>query len=74
MSGTTIHSCRNEHKISTLEAAVDTLNKKVWQGNGEPSIITQLALLTQAIKGLCWLVGLVATTVIAQVITNVLSK
>mgnify|MGYP001260887892 FL=1 len=36
---------------------VGTLNDKVWRGNGKPAPTEQMAVLSQTVRALCWLVA-----------------
>ena len=65
------HDCTQELRITGLERDVDTLNDKVWRGNGKPSLTEQMAVLRHTVNELSWLVATTCAAVIAQVIVTI---
>jgi hypothetical protein len=66
--------CKQGDKIDRLEQEMGKLNKAVFFGNGQPSVLAQLAVLRQIIMTLSWLVGVTCTAVIGQIVARVVIK
>jgi hypothetical protein len=66
--------CTQEARIGALEREVGSLNNKVWRGNGSASLTERMAVQDQAIRALCWLVGITCTAVVVQVIAMIFKK
>ena len=57
MSAASDHDCTQKNRIEGIEREVGTLNDKVWRGNGKPALTEQMAVLSQTVRALCWLVA-----------------
>lgn len=67
----TNHDCTQKNRIEGIEREVGTLNDKVWRGNGKPALTEQMAVLSQTVRALCWLVAVTCAAVIAQIVTMI---
>jgi len=65
------HDCTQENRIECIEREVGTLNDKVWRGNGKPALTEQMAVLSQTVRALCWLVAVTCAAVIAQIVAMI---
>jgi hypothetical protein len=66
--------CKQGDKIDRLDQETSKLNKAVFFGNGQPSILSQLAVMRQSIMALSWLVGVTCAAVIGQIVARVVIK
>lgn len=64
----TVHVCTQENRLVAAERDLGRLNKAVFFGNGEPSIIAQMAVMRRTVYALCWLVAVTCSAVIGQVV------
>jgi hypothetical protein len=69
-----VHDCKQGDKIDRLEQEMGRLNKAVFLGNGQPSVLSQLAVLRQMVQALAWLVGVTCAAVIGQIVARVVLK
>lgn len=63
--------CKQEDRLTTCERELGDLNKVVWRGNGTPSLVAQMAVMSQTVKALCWLVGGACMAVLGQIVVLV---
>ena len=61
--------CKQSDKVETLGRELGKLNKIVFEGNGQPSVMQQLATLRQSVQALCWVAGGTLIAVIGQLVT-----
>jgi sorbitol-specific phosphotransferase system component IIBC len=66
--------CKQADKIVRLDQEMGRLVKAVFIGNGQPSVIAQLAVLRQSMQTLSWLVGVTCVAVIGQIVAKIFSK
>ena len=63
--------CLQEDRLVAAERDLKQLNKVVFLGNGAPSLVAQMAVMTQTVKALFWLVGGTCMAVIGQIVVLV---
>jgi hypothetical protein len=61
--------CKQADKIETIGREVGDLNKIIFRGNGQPSVMQQLATLRQSVQALCWVAGGTLIAVIGQLVS-----
>jgi hypothetical protein len=61
--------CKQADKMETIGRELGKLNKIVFEGNGQPSVMQQLATLRQSVQALCWVAGGTLIAVIGQLVT-----
>jgi hypothetical protein len=66
--------CKHADKIGRLDQEMARLVKAVFIGNGQPSVIAQLAVLRQSMQTLSWLVGVTCVAVIGQIVAKIFAK
>jgi hypothetical protein len=66
--------CRQADKIDRMDQEMSKLNQAMFFGNGQPSVLAQLAVLRQIIMTLSWLVGVTCAAVIGQIVARVVIK
>ena len=69
----TVAMCREVHKqsleqFSRIEAALDTLNARLYKDNGTISIQTRLDRQARAISSLVWVLGILGTAIIVELV------
>jgi hypothetical protein len=64
--------CKQGDKIDRLDQEMARLNKAVFLGNGQPSIMAQLAVMRQSITAAAWIAGVTCAAVIGQIVLKVL--
>ena len=60
--------CQQEDAITDMGRKVDGLDKAVFRGNGQPSLVSQTATNTQAINALTRLAWVTLTAVIGEAV------
>jgi hypothetical protein len=63
--------CKQVDKIETIGREMGKINKIVFEGNGQPSVMQQLATLRQSVQALCWVAGGTLIAVIGQLVTMI---
>ena len=63
--------CKQADKMESIGRELGKLNKIVFEGNGQPSVMQQLATLRQSVQALCWVAGGTLIAVIGQLVTIV---
>jgi len=66
--------CKQEDNIERLNQEMAKLNKTVFYGNGQPSIVAQLAVFARSMQVLSWLVGVTCVAVIGQIVSRIFVK
>jgi hypothetical protein len=61
--------CKQADKMDAIGREVGDLNKIIFRGNGQPSVMQQLATLRQSVQALCWVAGGTLIAVIGQLVT-----
>jgi hypothetical protein len=61
--------CKQADKMDAIGRELGKLNKIVFEGNGQPSVMQQLATLRQSVQALCWVAGGTLIAVIGQLVT-----
>jgi hypothetical protein len=66
--------CRQADKIDRMDQDMSKLTKAMFFGNGQPSVLSQLAVMRQSIQALSWLVGVTCAAVIGQIVARVVIR
>jgi hypothetical protein len=66
--------CKQADKIDRMDQEMSKLNQAMFFGNGQPSVLAQLAVLRQIIMTLSWLVGVTCAAVIGQIVARVVIR
>jgi hypothetical protein len=66
--------CSQGDKITRLDQEMAKLNKAMFFGNGQPSVLSQLAVMRQTIQALSWLVGITCCAVVGQIVAKLFDK
>jgi len=66
--------CKQGDKIDRLDQEMAKLNKAMFFGNGQPSVISQLAVMRQSIQALSWLVGITCCAVVGQIVARLFAR
>ena len=61
--------CKQADKMDAIGRELGDLNKIIFRGNGQPSVMQQLATLRQSVQALCWVAGGTLVAVIGQLVT-----
>ena len=61
--------CKQADKMEAIGRELGELNKIIFRGNGQPSVMQQLATLRQSVQALCWVAGGTLIAVIGQLVT-----
>ena len=61
--------CKQADKMDAIGRELGKLNKIVFEGNGQPSVMQQLTTLRQSVQALCWVAGGTLIAVIGQLVT-----
>jgi len=61
--------CKQADKMDAIGRELGELNKIIFRGNGQPSVMQQLATLRQSVQALCWVAGGTLIAVIGQLVT-----
>jgi hypothetical protein len=66
--------CKQGDKIDRMDQDMSKLTKAMFFGNGQPSVLSQLAVMRQSIQALSWLVGVTCAAVIGQIVARVVIR
>ena len=66
--------CSQGDKIDRLDQEMAKLNKAMFFGNGQPSVLAQLAVMRQSIMALSWLVGVTCVAVVGQIVAKLFAN
>ena len=66
--GDNLIECQQVDEIASLKEKVVKIDKTLFLGNGKPSILSQMAVMQQAIYALTWLAGVTLAAVIGQIV------
>ena len=69
MDSTSEHECEQKQTLESHGRELGKLNLAVFEGaGGQPSLKEQMAVMTQKVNALCWLVGATCVAVLTQVV------
>lgn len=60
--------CQQTEKIESIDRELGRLCKVVLYGNGQPSLVTQMAIATKTITALVWVAAVTLASVIGQMV------
>jgi hypothetical protein len=66
--------CKQADKIDRMDQDLSKLTKAMFFGNGQPSVLSQLAVMRQSIQALSWLVGITCVAVVGQIVGKIFAK
>ena len=61
-------------EIKQTQKSVDNLHKKLFEGNGQPSIVSTVQNNAFKLRIICWCVGVIYTGVITGIIAVIVKK
>lgn len=63
----------NEDKIARIERIVEDMHKRLFIGNGKPSLMTQIDRHDQQLAAMRWVVGVLIIAVLGALVKTWLS-